>query len=351
MSVQLDAMLAATSHPPTNHAAHSGIGREPVIQAQWSPDMSTTSGLDSIPGIPGIPPGAVINNRYEIDSWLGNGGMGTVYRARDIILERTVAIKLVDGSSSNPRRVMRFHKEAKITARFDHPGIVKLLDFGLTENGHPFMVMDYVHGVTLKDLLSRRQKLPVEEMLSIFSQVTEAMHYAHSLGILHRDLTTGNLMLTQCETACFQVKIIDFGIARIIQTPDGQSADTLEKRIIGNALLDQRSDIYSLGCVMFEAFMSYPPFIGDSRIASLKNHLEAERPVRVQSRSLSAAETMLLDLIQTCILKEPANRYQTMIDVLERLLTIREHLLRIESPPPGLSQALRSLWLSMRRRA
>ena len=287
---------------------------------------------------------------FEILAPLGAGGMGEVYRARDVRLDRTVAIKLLPGElvSQPGPRVARFRHEARVIARITHPNICTLLDVG--EDGSAiFLVMEYVDGATLAQRLEDGP-LPVPVALRTAVQIADALDHAHRHGVVHRDLKPSNIMLTRDS-----VKLLDFGLAKLKErdaeapTDATKSALTDEGVIVGTVPymapeqiegheVDARTDIFSFGVVLYEMVCGRRPFAGDSR-ASLMAAIVAAEP---QALSLLQPRTpaSLERLILRCLAKDPDDRWQTARDLTAELRWIRGDRLRHNcgiarrAPPP-----------------
>ncbi len=263
---------------------------------------------------------ALINSSigdYRLVDYIGAGGMGEVYRAVHSKIGRVVAVKVLTQSVPSPSFITRFHNEARIQASLHHHNIATLYDF-LEFNGQPCIVMEYVDGETLTQRISRFGSLPVEEALYIFQTVTEAIHYIHGQGVLHRDIKSNNIKISSTG----EVKLLDFGIAKSGDTPSmtrtGDVIGTLEylspeQVKAGNA--DARSDIWALGTLLYEMMTGHLPFkspnIGDlcdkickAQFASVSS-LNPSVPHEVES------------IISRCLKKKPADRYQTAADVLQ----------------------------------
>ncbi|HYM76434.1 MAG TPA: protein kinase [Candidatus Dormibacteraeota bacterium] len=287
---------------------------------------------------------------YEIQSSLGAGGMGEVYRARDTRLERTVAIKILPAHlSSNAELNARFEREARAVSSLNHPHICHLYDIG-TQDGTAFLVMEYLDGETLADRL-RKGPLPLKQALQLGMQITEALATAHKAGILHRDLKPGNVMLTAGGA-----KLLDFGLAKAAPTLSGSSAAvsgmtpstptmtiaelsspakplTRQGTVVGTfqymapevlqgAEADARSDIFGLGCVFYEMFTGRRAFEAKSQLGVMTAILEKDpEPV---SQILPSAPATLDYLVRTCLEKNPEERFQTAQDVKLQLKWIAE---------------------------
>ena len=202
-----------------------------------------------------------IGPNFEILGTLGEGAMGIVYKARHLLLDKVVAIKVLKEEYTSQSKIfLRFQQEARTTSHLSHENIASVHDFGLTEGGHPFIVMDYVEGVTLAGLIEEMKVLPEDVALSIFQQICRALVHAHENNVIHRDLKPSNIILQKRASGEWHAKVVDFGIAKVmIESEDDHSPKlTQTGEIFGTPLymspeqcqgqkVDQRSDIYSLG--------------------------------------------------------------------------------------------------------
>ena len=260
----------------------------------------------------------LLGGRYELDGVVGRGGMAEVYRARDIRLDRIVAIKTLRADLARDQIFQaRFRREAQSAASLNHPSIVAVYDTGedmATGVPVPYIVMEYVDGRTVRDLLQEGHRLLPERSLEIIDGVLRALEYSHQAGIVHRDIKPGNVMVTRNG----DVKVMDFGIARAMS--DAQATMTQTAQVIGTAQylspeqargdrVDARSDLYSAGCLLYELLTGRPPFTGDSPVAIAYQHVR-ENPVppsRVDPDVPAWADAIVLKAMA----KAPADRYQT----------------------------------------
>lgn len=252
--------------------------------------------------------GSTIGN-YQILAKLGEGGMGAVYKGVDLMVEREVAIKVLRPQiAAQPELVERFHAEAVALARLNHPCIATLYSFFRAGDEY-FMVMEFVPGRTLEALLRESGAMPVETSFAIARQVLEALEHAHSIGILHRDIKPANIMLT----ASGQVKVTDFGIARVLgharMTREGSLCGTPEylapERIRGQEA-DLRSDLYSLGVVLYEMLSGHLPFAGGNEYELMRAHLEQQPPPFSGSVAPEVEQ-----IVARALAKDPAGRFAT----------------------------------------
>ena len=264
----------------------------------------------------------LLGGRYELDGVVGRGGMAEVYRARDIRLDRIVAIKTLRADLARDQIFQaRFRREAQSAASLNHPSIVAVYDTGedmATGLPVPYIVMEYVDGRTVRDLLQEGHRLLPERSLEVIDGVLRALEYGHQAGIVHRDIKPGNVMVTRNG----DVKVMDFGIAWAMG--DAQVTTNQTVQVIGTAqylspeqargeLIDARSDLYSTGCVLYELLTGRPPFTGDSPVVIAYQHVR-ENPVppsQVNPDVPAWADAIVLKAMA----KAPADRYQTAAEM------------------------------------
>ncbi|MBS1990442.1 MAG: protein kinase [Cyanobacteria bacterium SZAS LIN-3] len=277
--------------------------------------------------------GAIIGGIYRINKRIGQGGMGEVYLAEHVTLAKKCALKVIPPEQVTDVGWLRFQTEAKAVARLDHINLVKVSDLGIHEGCLPFYAMEYVEGETLADILLRQKKLPLKATLDIFMQLCDGLDYAHRNSIVHRDLKPANIMLSQAPGGKYNVKVLDFGLAKLVQQDKNKQSLTAVGEIFGSPFymspeqcggekIDNRSDIYSLGCTMFECLTGRPPFTGRLAAAIVYSHQEAEAPslesVTGPKQFPEALEVVMAKLLR----KNPFERYQTMAELrsdLERV--------------------------------
>ena len=282
----------------------------------------------------------LLGGRYELDGVVGRGGMAEVYRARDIRLDRIVAIKTLRADLARDQIFQaRFRREAQSAASLNHPSIVAVYDTGedmATGLPVPYIVMEFVDGRTVRDLLQDGHRLLPERSLEIIDGVLRALDYSHQAGIVHRDIKPGNVMVTRNG----DVKVMDFGIARAMS--DAQATMTQTAQVIGTAQylspeqargerVDSRSDLYSTGCLLYELLTGRPPFTGDSPVAIAYQHVR-ENPVppsRVDPDVPAWADAIVLKAMA----KSPADRYQTAADMRADLQRAASGLPVAAAPP------------------
>jgi DNA-binding response OmpR family regulator/serine/threonine protein kinase len=232
--------------------------------------------------------GTIFSGKYELTELIGGGGSGLVYQAKHIVLDNSLAVKVLHVNVvSQLDMVRRFQREAKISALLSHPNIVAVRDFGLAEQGAPYLVMELVDGAGLDEVLGMHGLPPAVVALDIFQQVCAGLDHAHKKGLVHRDLKPSNLMLTIGGNSDILVKIVDFGLARSAAEEHGLAKITQTGHVFGSPpymspeqcrgqQLDQRSDIYSVGCALYETLQGQPPFSGEDAVSILIKHVSDE---------------------------------------------------------------------------
>ena len=269
-------------------------------------------------------------DRYKALVELGKGASSIVYLARDRLLRKKVALKTLMNLS--PEHLVSFQKEARAIAKLKHPRIVEILDFGATAAGAPYMVMDYEPGLTLEEYLKSRG--PLDEKLArfLFSRLADALQYAHKQGVFHRDLKPGNILVFETRDS-IDVCLIDFGIAAINEvSKTGMVTEYKNSTLVGTPPymspeiikgkeFDERSEIYSLGCIIYEALSGTPPFLGKNAFETFNLHLEKE-PCSLANLELEISKN-LSDTINRCLSKDPAFRFNSMDELVLSLLKER----------------------------
>lgn len=268
----------------------------------------------------------VLGDRYELGAMIGTGGMADVYVAQDLRLNRQVAVKILRSDlARDPSFVTRFNKEALAVAALNHPGIVSVYDSGKEDTpggAMPYMVMEYVEGNTLRDIIHRGERFPLQRAVEIVEGILIALQYSHKNGIVHRDIKPGNIMITDSG----DVKVMDFGIARALS--DSGATMTSTWNIVGTAQYlspeqatgtsaDARSDLYSVGCLFYELVSGKPPFTGDTPVAIAYQHVSANLiPVTEVEPSL---DPVLNNFLSVALAKDPNERYQSAHAMLKDL--------------------------------
>jgi serine/threonine-protein kinase len=277
--------------------------------------------------------GKVLNGRFEIIAPLGVGGMGRVYKALQLPLDRVVALKVLNpryDGSKDPGFEKRFFLEASMTAKLKHPNTITVHDYGRTDDGMYFIAMEYVEGETLAQAL-KAGPFPWPRALYVGAQVARSLREAHKLGLVHRDLKPANVMLLSEGTGGDVVKVLDFGLVKSF-TPDRvkQPSDTELTQagvLLGSPLYmapeqarneaDPRTDIYALGVLLFQTIAGRPPFVGKESIDLIVKHIREKPP---ELRELVADVPLEVNaLVMKCLEKLPSARFQTMDEVLDAM--------------------------------
>src|SRR5882762_6951335 len=264
--------------------------------------------------------GETLAGKYRVEERLSVGGMGTVYRGTHVLMDKKVAIKVLRASlAADETLVARFSREARAASRISHPHALSVTDFGEAEGGVVFLVMEFLDGRTLKEVLRQDGPLPLQRVVEIMRQIGAALEAAHAEGVIHRDLKSDNIMLLKTTGADY-AKVLDFGIAKIQEPVGGQDPElTSPDLIIGTPQymspeqcsqvgdLDARSDVYSLGVILYEMLVGHVPFTGASSTAIMLKHLQQPPPSVLDERSDVPAAVGRV--VSRALEKVPANRY------------------------------------------
>lgn len=278
--------------------------------------------------------GYIVDQKYEILEVIGRGGMGVVYKVRHLILDRFFAIKILHPYlASDVTNKRRFQREAQAASRLTHPNLATVFDWDLLPDGRPYLVMYYIEGIKLSDLIGCQDRIPLSIWMSIFIQTCDALAHAHNQGVIHRDLKPGNIILAREGDVTHFVKIVDFGIAKLLMDSKEGKDDKAQKKereltktgeVFGSPLymspeqclgrtIDNRSDIYGLGCVIYEVLTNAPPFCGDSLYETMKSQIsDPPAPISEQSVFDEKIPPDLEKLTLECLNKNPEDRPQSM---------------------------------------
>jgi serine/threonine-protein kinase len=278
-----------------NPATESGAGRDPLL-------------------------GTVLLKRYEVIDQIGTGRFSVVYKARQLLMNRLVAIKSLKRDLLDEKEVVaRFKKEARALSRLRHPNIVAVFDCFESQNGRPYLVMDYLDGMSLEDLLAKDQFLSPEMAKPIFLQVCDALAHAHKQGVLHRDLKPGNMVLLAETKGSELVQLVDFGLAQVEEevqklTQDGECCGSpayMSPEHCTGETLDGRSDIYSFGVVMYETLTGVVPFKGRTSVETMRLQVYENAPTFGTVRPDLNIPSEVQQVVMKCLEKDPGKRYQT----------------------------------------
>ncbi len=271
----------------------------------------------------------VIGGAFRIISTIGEGGMGIVYLAQHLSLSRSYALKVLSPSIVSEQSWLRFKAEAKTLAALNHPGLVRVYDLGIHENTVPYYSMDYLDGETLEDLLVRKGPQTIGNTISIFLAVLDALAYAHRNNVVHRDIKPANIFICKSQ----EIKILDFGISKLVGEKRNQELTAIGE-VFGSPYymspeqcrgeqIDLRSDIYSLGCALFETLTGYVPFESANSLEIAMLHEEGEIPLLSDVCEISFPQSLDV-VIAKCLAKLPQDRYQSAKEMAIDLTRIKE---------------------------
>ena len=299
--------------------------------------------------------GQTLAGKYRVEARIDEGGMGAVYRATHVLMEKTVAIKVLHPAlAADEKIVARFTREAKAASRISHPHALNVTDFGEDTNGIVYLVMEFIRGRTLKEIIRREGRMPLARVVEIIRQVCGALTAAHAEGVVHRDLKSDNIMLEEAGDGGDWAKVLDFGIAKIIEVGNKDPGLTAPNLIIGTpqymspeqcaqaSEIDSRSDIYSLGIILFEMLVGHVPFAGDSPTAIMMKHLQSPAPSVLEERP--DLPPTVGRVVARSLSKRPEDRHQTAGELAEDLALAAEGKESIEAAAIGaVSDAEREL--------
>ncbi|MDZ4834336.1 MAG: serine/threonine-protein kinase [Candidatus Melainabacteria bacterium] len=276
--------------------------------------------------------GDIIDGRYRVQNLLGQGGMGQVFRGHDLELDKTVAIKVLFPNTPD-QVIKRFHTEAKALAKFNHPNIMKVEHFGQASNGQLYLINEFVKGDSLSQMIETRGSQTFPDILPIFEKICRGLRYAHMQQVLHRDIKPSNVMLAVDRSKEGGVKLVDFGLAK----PNDQSHELtktgaamgsppyMSPESVHGKETDVRSDIYSLGCTLFEMMAGIPPFVGETAFHTMMAQI-SRLPPTLQQACDKPFDEEVENYVQKFIKKNPADRYQDMDEVIAELDRVKSAL-------------------------
>ncbi|HEX8707375.1 MAG TPA: protein kinase [Pyrinomonadaceae bacterium] len=279
--------------------------------------------------------GQTLADKYRVEELINEGGMGAVYRGTHILMDKTVAIKVLHPAlAADDKIVARFSREARAASRISHPHALNVTDFGESSNGVVFLVMEYLKGETLKEVIHTDGPMPLPRVIEIIRQVCGALEAAHGEGVVHRDLKSDNIMLVDVGSGSDWAKVLDFGIAKITEKVGQDPGLTAPNLIIGTpqymspeqcsqaSEIDSRSDIYSLGVILYEMLVGHVPFTGESPTAIMMKHLQEPPPSVLEERQdLNASVGRV---VTRAMAKRPEDRFQTVSELSEALALAAE---------------------------
>jgi len=276
--------------------------------------------------------GVELDGKYRVCAILGSGGMGTVYRARQRRLQRDVAIKVLRPDKRNlETATARFRREVRVVSRLSHPHIVTVHDFGQTEEGLLYLVMEYVEGVKLAEQIHWLDPMPLERVVHIVAQICDALEEAHAQEVVHRDLNPANVLLLRRAGAVDYVKVLDFGLAKILDS-SSEPAVTRQGDVVGTAgymspeqiqglPIDVRVDLYSLGVMVFELLSGRLPYRGENPAATMFKHLNEPIPlIRERNPLLVDVPKEIDSFMPRALAKEPSQRFASVAEFRRALI-------------------------------
>jgi serine/threonine protein kinase len=293
---------------------------------------------------PARPPCSSTHGPYRLGEMIGEGGSGRVFKSKHQLLGKTFAVKVLRKEVlSNNRILKRFHQEVNASSQLTHHGLCQIFDHGLTNDGAPYLVMEHLEGEDLRHTIGREGPLDPRRVVDLFVEVCDAVAHAHYKGVIHRDLKPSNIIVQE-KNGLETVKIVDFGVAKLLSEPSNEGV-TQTGEVLGSPLymspeqcigksIDARSDIYSLGCCMYECLTGKPPHQGDNPVQTiLKQINDPPEPFG----SALGVPSSLQKIIMTALQKNPDKRYQSAQEMYSDLLRVREN-----KPPRGPRGALRA---------
>jgi serine/threonine protein kinase len=301
--------------------------------------------------------GTVIADRYKLLSFLGKGGMSTVYRAEHVLTKKIVALKTMNPQlMSDGQNVRRFQQEATAAGRLSHPNAISVHDMGITDDGQPFLTMDYLEGISLSDVVRDTAHLPsLERALKIFIQACDAIQEAHEKGIIHRDIKPSNVMLIHTAQNPDFVKVLDFGIAKITQEGAEKTRLTSTGEVFGSPTymspeqcqgkeLDARSDVYSMGCLMYEVLTGEVPHQGLNVLDTMYKQMN-EMPAGLQILNQDPRQVKDIEnIVMKALEKDPTHRFSTMAELRNALQLILNKKYRGSQTVAKAAMNLNQLW-------
>lgn len=290
-----------------------------------------SSNPESTPSSPAVLPD--LGEQFEVLQFIGEGGMGFVYKVKDKSIDKIFAVKLLKrGLMKDKSKSSRFEQEVQHATSLDHPNLVTVYNHALTPDGTPFMVMDFVDGPSLAEILAEQVFVQSERAISLFLQICDGVANAHVNAVVHLDLKPSNILIAKTDNVEI-AKVSDFGIAQVMTSENQQITQTEE--IIGSLpymspehcrgeTLDYRSDVYSLGCLMYEALTGKPPLVGENPVKTIMKHIQ-EKPKRLRSRLIRLDISEGLEtVIMHCLEKNPEHRYQFVEEIIKDLELVRD---------------------------
>ncbi len=292
----------------------------------------------------------VLGERYKLTEFLDQGGMGRLYLAKDSVLNRTVVVKiLLPQYLDNEKFIKRFQREAQTLSKINHPHLLTVYDYGVYQVNYPYIVTEYIRGISLSQLIEERGRIPLDETVEILGQVCDGLHSAHQQGIIHRDMKPDNILVIR-EAQQEWVKVIDFGLA--VEGPEGQSSLTETGSFIGTAAymapeqferaeVGPRIDVYAIGVILYEMLTGIRPFIAETIPQYCLRHTSA--PVPKLAKCVPPIEGLIPEIqgiLEKALAKKPKDRYENTVDLKRELrLAVGAHVSEEALPIPAAARA------------
>jgi len=280
----------------------------------------------------GLKPGTIIDGRFRLMDEIGRGGMGVVYRAMHLSINKQVAVKILrQDCASDSKKMQRFRREAHVISVLEHPNIVHIFSVGMVEAGQPYIAMEFLPGEQLSQQIERRGAIPWTEALPLFIQICDAMQHAHEQQVIHRDVKPSNIVVGKDDAGNASAKLVDFGIAKFIA--DRSAAITQTDAVVGSVSYtspeqfegkqaDVGSDIYSLGCTIYQALTGKLPCVGDTVFETVNSHLNTEPEPINQANPSASVPSDLNYLVQRMLRKNGAERPESALEIRHQLTQI-----------------------------
>lgn len=314
---------SAAGSDASDSAASNSATSSTASTTEAQPDQSEPAADDPRPEL---------DECYEILAVVGKGGMGSVYKVYQKGIDKILAIKILQPSlTSDLVALKRFEQEVDSASKLSHSNLAAVYGHGKTKNGAPYLVMDYLDGESLSSFLKRIGTLDPKRALAIFTQIASALAHAHENSVIHRDIKPTNIIITSTTNGAEKAHIVDFGIAKVMPTANRETHDLTETgEVFGSPhymspeqclgfMLDERSDIYSLGCLMYEVLTGEPPFGGANPIQVVVKHINEEAPPFPDELKSDTVRSRLEDVVVKCLEKDKSQRYQSVNDLIKDL--------------------------------
>jgi hypothetical protein len=282
--------------------------------------------------------GRVLGDKFRLTACIGIGGTGAVYRADQIALGRTIAVKVLNEDLASDARIeKRFRDEATAASRLNHPNTVSIIDYGQTHDGLLYLAMEYLRGPTLTQLIAREHPLPIGRVLDVVCQILSGIEEAHLSGVVHADLKSDNIIVDQRRAGTDVVKIVDFGIARLVHAPrDGEdrnicgTPEYMAPEVISGAPPGYAADLYAVGIILYELLTCQTPFFGGTTIEILSRQLRTEPEPPSKRRPDVPVSPELDALIKRALAKHPGDRFTSAVDMRQAVVALAERLAQVE---------------------